>query len=448
MNRNARDLAVGGASAPTAPLRSTPASVRERPVGADAVGLRGTDIESVPRWDPPPTLIAVALPYFAAFLQGLALVSFPASSSVLKGTLGLSDAQYGSIFLPQVAMAVIGALGGGALAARLGLKMLLVLSMAAIAGAQFALAASLAVPVELRYLTVCVGTGLMGFGFGLGGAPLNSYAVQFFPRKKDTALVALHSLIGLGLAFGPLLVGALMPLGWVLLPLGLGAACVGIALLAAALALPHDEGQAGKVQMQGAVSPARSPLFWVYALIAVIYAFAEGTFSNWAVVYLAEVRALPAATAALALSLFWAALVGGRLLASVLVLRVSARHIWLGLPLLMIAAFWLLPAVSTPASAMATFALAGLACSAFFPLTIGLISAQFPQHVAWVSSMMIAALMVGVGLGSYVVGPLRAVLSMETLYQVSSVYPVVVLLLALLLRERRRPSATRMEVVS
>ncbi|MGQ0620956.1 MAG: MFS transporter [Panacagrimonas sp.] len=381
--------------------------------------------------------------YSAGFLQGLALVSFPASSSVLKGSLGLSDAQYGSIFLPQVAMAVVGALGGGALAARLGLKNLLLLSMAAIAGSQLALAGSLAVPEALRYLCICAGTGLLGLGFGLGGAPLNSYAVQFFPQRKDTALVALHSLVGLGLAVGPLLVSALVRTHWVALPIGLAAACAAIVGVAALLDLPRGEGQPSSASVQAAAEtrPAGSPAFWVFAAVAVLYAFAEGTFSNWTVVYLAEVRQLPASTAALALSMFWAALVAGRLLVSALVLRIPAQRIWMSLPLLMIAAFWLLPEVSGPASAIAAFALAGLACSAFFPLTIGLVSARFPQHVAWVSSMMIAALMVGVGLGSFVVGPLRAVLSMETLYQVSSAYPVAVLLLALLLRgpSRERP---------
>ena len=71
---------------------------------------------------PWPSIVSL---YLAGMLQGLILVSFPASSAVLKQMHGLSDAQYGAIFLPQVVLAVIGALGGGALASRLGLKPLL-----------------------------------------------------------------------------------------------------------------------------------------------------------------------------------------------------------------------------------------------------------------------------------------------------------------------------------
>jgi fucose permease len=169
----------------------------------------------------------------------------------------------------------------------------------------------------------------------------------------------------------------------------------------------------------------------------VLYAFAEGTFSNWTVVYLSEVKQFPAAVGGIALSLFWAALVAGRLGVSALLLRVPARTIWSALPILMIVAFLLLPRVDSAAGGIATFALAGLACSAFFPLTIAIASERFPQHVAWISSMMVAALMAGVGLGSFAVGPLRAWLSMEQLYQTSAAYPAAVLVLVMLIASPR-----------
>ena len=131
-------------------------------------------------------------------------------------------------------------------------------------------------------------------------------------------------------------------------------------------------------------------------------------------------------------------MVAGRLLVAVLVVRIAPLPIWLTLPALMIAAFLLLPGADTPALGLSLFALAGLACSAFFPLTITLASERFPEHVAWVSSMLIAALMVGVGLGSFVIGPLREWLSLENLYRLSATYPVAVISLALWLAGSRR----------
>jgi hypothetical protein len=55
--------------------------------------------------------------------------------------------------------------------------------------------------------------------------------------------------------------------------------------------------------------------------------------------------------------------------------------------------------------------------------------------------MMIAALMVGVGVGSFAIGALRELLSLEDLYRLSAVYPAAVFVLAMLvLRAARAPA--------
>ncbi|MBK8750943.1 MAG: MFS transporter [Candidatus Competibacteraceae bacterium] len=375
-----------------------------------------------------PALITV---YLIAFLQGLTLVSFPASSAVLRQMHGFTDAQYGAIFLPQVALAVLGAVAGGTLARRLGLQPLLWLTAAGNGLSQLALAASVWVMPALVFPTILAGTALLGFSFGLGGAPLNSYPPRFFPRHAPAAVVALHTLLGLGLMVGPLLAEGFVRAdrwaGFPLLLLGLSAL---LALIAARVRLPEEAAGAAVARSAAPNPPLTSGAFWTFAAIAVLYAFAEGAFSNWAVIYLREAKALPAGVAALALSVFWAAMVTGRLLVAVLVVRVAPQVIWLTLPVLMAAAFLLLPGANTPALGLGLFALAGLACSAFFPLTITLASARFPDQVAWVSSMLIAALMVGVGLGSFVIGPLREWLALEQIYRFSTLYPILVIGLA------------------
>ncbi len=390
-----------------------------------------------------PAVLAV---YLIAFLQGLTLVSFPASSAVLKQMHGFSDAQYGAIFLPQVALAILGAVAGGTLARRLGLQPLLWLAAAGNGLSQLALAASLWVMPALAFPTILVGTALLGWSFGLGGAPLNSYPPRFFPRRAPAAVVALHTLLGLGLMVGPLLADGFDRAGWWIgFPLSLLGLSVFLALVAATVRLPQaaESDSAHRVDTN---PPLSSGPFWTLAAIAVLYAFAEGTFSNWAVIYLREAKALPAGVAALALSVFWGAMVAGRSLVALLVIRIAPLTIWLALPVLMIAAFLLLPAASTPALGLGLFALAGLACSAFFPLTITLASERFPEHVAWVSSMLIAALMAGVGLGSFVIGSSRDWLSLEQLYPLSAVYPIAVIGLALWLVGSRRRLVTEARV--
>lgn len=115
-----------------------------------------------------------------------------------------------------------------------------------------------------------------------------------------------------------------------------------------------------------------------------------------------------------------------------------AKIIWVALPVLMIAAFWLVSFADSAATGIGAFAVAGLACSAFLPLTISLAVDRFPDSVAWVSSMLIAALMTGVGVGSWLVGGLQAHLPLDALYRLSSLYPILVLALArLALRSSR-----------
>jgi len=402
-----------------------------------------------------PPWLPVGSLYLAGMLQGLTLVSFPASSAVLKQMHGFSDAQYGTIFLPQVAFAVIGALGGGALAARLGLKTLLTGALLINAVSQLLLAGSMLVPPAMAFVAVLLGTACLGLGFGASGAPLNGLPPLFFPTRRDTALVALHTLLGLGLAIGPLVASPFIMAGrWAGFPLLLAALCALLAAAAATQRFPRDGQEPAIESSVMAMSdpmplptmalrnhPVRTTGFWLFTVIAVLYAFAEGTFGNWAVLYLQDVKHLPETVAASALSVFWAAMVGGRLLTSVLVLKLAPRHIWLALPALMVLAFLLLPYADTPTRGIAGFALAGLACSAFFPLSIGLASQRFENHVPWVSSMLIAALMVGVGLGSWLVGLLRDAVAMEQLYRLSTFYPVAALLLGIaVLRKRRQPA--------
>lgn len=419
----------------------------------------------------------VASVYLSGFLQGLVLVSFPASSTVLKEMHGFTDAQYGAIFLPQVVFAVLGSIGGGTLARRLGLKNLLWLSLLVVGLSQLLLAATTLLDSSLAFSVVLAGTACLGLGFGLSGAPLNTYPPRFFPARRDTALVALHTALGMGLATGPLIVGGAIAYGaWAAFPLSLSLASILLMILvlwfrwpeavpAAATSTsdgtdagresgsPESASRVSRLSTQATVDatpttvgrPIASSSFWLFFLIAILYAFAEGTFYNWAVIYLQETKQLPMAVAAAALSVFWAAMVAGRLTVSIAVLRIPAERIWLTLPVLMIGAFLALPYANTPVLGIGLFALAGLACSAFFPLTIGLISRRFEQHVAWVSSMMIAALMVGVGLGAFVIGLLRSQLALEQLYRFSALYPLLVLLLAMLLRQRREPRAPGIE---
>ncbi|WP_411728159.1 MFS transporter [Methyloglobulus sp.] len=367
----------------------------------------------------------VILVFMVGLLQGLTLVSFPALSSVLKTALHLSDTEYGIIFLFQVVLTAVGAVMGGVLARRLGLPTLLRLSLIANGLSQLALLSGVGMGGRSGFALVALGTSLLGMGFGLSAAPLNRYPIVFFPTKPDSTLTALHTLIGTGLALGPWVVGLLVGMDrWHIFPVGLAGLAFCLLLLSLAFRFPVDDTAIPKEAETARL--IRTPAFWLLFAVAVVYAFCEGLFSNWAVIFLQEDKQISPQNAGAALSAFWAALALGRLLTSWLVSRLSASVVWLGFPLLMAGAFLCLPAIDSAISGIVTYSFAGLSCSGFFPLTVGLASSRFPQQAALVSSLMVAALMLGVGLGSFALGLLRTLLPLSTIFELAILLPVLV----------------------
>lgn len=387
-----------------------------------------------------PALLAVAAVYLGATMQGLALVSFAASGPALRTSQHLSDAQYGLVFLPQVLATIVGALLGAMMARALGMKRLLWIALLLDALSQAGLATVPYVPDPLALPVLLAAATAMGLGFGFMGSPMNGCPALFFPTRTGTATVGIHCFNGSGLIFGPMLLQfALAHAGFVAYPLAQAALALALTALTLATRFDLNEDEDG-AQQQAQIAPWRAGAFWVLALIAVTYSFAEGTFGNWAAVYLQDDRHLSAGVAALGLSAFWAGVVGGRLLVSLLILKLPERAVWRFLPLVMAAAFLLLPSVNSALTGIGLFALAGLGCSAFFPLTVALTTRRFPQHLAFVSAMMIAALMAGNGLGSFMLGALQAHLSFEALYRASVLYPALALLLTFAVPSSAPPS--------
>lgn len=352
---------------------------------------------------------------------------------------GLGDEAYGSLFLPQTALTVVGSLLGGALASRVGLRALLVAACVTSGASQVALlavgflASAHALPVLL------VATGLAGLGFGLAAAPLNSLPGALFPLRRDSALLALHTAIGAGFSVGPVLVGTLVDAGrWALFPGLVAVAALSLAVVAMGAELAPSLPTKAK-RSRG----TPSALVGLFALVAVFYAFAEGTFSNWAAVFLHEHRGVSESMATVALAGFWAALTIGRLASAALVTRVASEKVWLALPVAMIAALLLLPLASGATSGIALFFFAGLACSGFFPLTVAIASKRFAGSEALVSSLLIAALMLGVGGGSFALGAMRELGSFDFLYRLAALYPIAALLLGAIALALTARSATQ-----
>jgi MFS family permease len=348
----------------------------------------------------------VGLLYLTGVMQGLALVAFPASSAIFTSPsgFGLSGAAYGAMFIPQVILAILSSALGPYFARRLGLRGVLLLGLSADLLSMTLFSGSpLLIGSPAAFVMLCAATGALGLGFGSTVMALNTLVEGLFPTRADGAVLALNALLGLGTAFAPLLAALFAALGaWWALPLltTILAALLLFAFAASGAPLDPEYGAAG----------ADDPIprrFWLYAAATLLYGAVETLNGNWAALYLSTERSVSARDASFALTAFWLTVTLGRVIFALLGQWLSSRWVYVALPILLALVFQIVARVHGPAAGIAAFAAAGLACSAFLPLSISFGGAEFPRREATMSGELIAFYQIGYGVAAFGVGPLR-----------------------------------------
>src|SRR4029434_9941930 len=256
----------------------------------------------------------IAAVYCAGVIQGVALVTFPAASTVFTSAsdFGLSSTEYGAMFVPQALTAISASLLGAGLTRALGAKRVYLLGLGAnlLAMALLVLRRFVMHEHTFVYGILLVATACMGVGFGLTVPALNTFAAVFFPYKVDTAVLTLNALLGLGTTLAPVFVALFVGLGfWWGLPLLVGALTV--ALLLFSLRLPLNEG-APTFGTRAPHSQAKLPTrFWVFAAFALLYGMCETINGNWASLYMTHTLGASTTLASLALTIFWGTVTAG-----------------------------------------------------------------------------------------------------------------------------------------
>src|SRR5215831_9933440 len=179
----------------------------------------------------------------AGLVQGIALVTFPAASTIFTAAdaYDLSSTQYGTLFLPQVITAVSASLLGTDLAGRLGSKRVYVMGLAANLVSMLLLIASRLVMTDhtVAFPLLLAATACLGVGFGLTVPSINTMTAAFHPQTVDRSVLVLNALLGLGTALAPVFVAIFVGLGfWVGLPLLV--AVLLVVLLIESLGLPLE----------------------------------------------------------------------------------------------------------------------------------------------------------------------------------------------------------------
>ena len=391
----------------------------------------------------------IGLVYVAAVVQGLALVTFPAASSIFTSPdgFGFDSTRYGALFLPQVLLAILASAFAPRLARRWSLRRVLLAGLAGDVVSMTLLALSrllLGMP-DMAFGVLLLATGALGLGFGATVMALNTYAEAFFPKRADRAVLALNALLGLGTALAPVLVAIVVALGaWWLLPVVV--ACIAVLLFGVAYAQPlrlHvGNADADRPTSLNWIDLPRR--FWLYAAAVFVYGIVETLNGNWAMLYLSSERGVSAQGASFALAAFWVMVTVGRVLIALISQLVPARWIYVALPALSLVVFQLASQVQSEAGGIIVFGLAGLACSGFLPLSISFAGGEFPRLSAVMAGGLIAFYQLGYGVAAFGIGPLQGLfgLSFSTIFAAGSVVAAPIIVIAwLVIRPTRNTQA-------
>jgi MFS transporter, FHS family, glucose/mannose:H+ symporter len=391
----------------------------------------------------------IGLVYVAAVVQGLALVTFPAASSIFTSPdgFGFDSTRYGALFLPQVLLAILASAFAPRLARRSSLRRVLLAGLAGDIVSMTLLALSrllLGMP-DMAFGVLLLATGALGLGFGATVMALNTYAEAFFPKRADRAVLALNALLGLGTALAPVLVAIVVALGaWWLLPVVV--ACIAVLLFGVAYAQPlrlHvGNADADRPTSLNWIDLPRR--FWLYAAAVFVYGIVETLNGNWAMLYLSSERGVSTQGASFALAAFWVMVTVGRVLIALISQLVPARWIYVALPALSLVVFQLASQVQSEAGGIIVFGLAGLACSGFLPLSISFAGGEFPRLSAVMAGGLIAFYQLGYGVAAFGIGPLQGLfgLSFSTVFAAGSVVAAPIIVIAwLIIRPTRNTQA-------
>lgn len=243
--------------------------------------------------------------------------SITGASTVLLGALlphliarqGLSDAVAGRLFLAQFICSTAGALLLGWAGRHLRMKLCLVVSYLATGAGVMALGYA---PPEISL--ACV--GFYGLALGLCNPAANMVAGQESPGREAAELNLLNMSWSLGAVVAPPVLGLLLS-RMAPAPVLLGLGALGITAGLASLSLrSHASAQCAGPEAAPIPAAARTAA-WPAALFLFLYVGAESVLSGWLPTHSYRNAGAALGVMGLAQSAFWAAILAGRLLASV-----------------------------------------------------------------------------------------------------------------------------------
>ena len=365
--------------------------------------------------------------YSAGLIQGVALVAFPAASTIFTNPheFNFSSTVYGSLFIPQAILSIAASLLSVKLSKSYGSKCVFFFGLVAnlIAMALLGLSAAVMHDKSIAYGMLLLATAFLGLGFGLTVPTLNTLAALLYPEKVNSTILILNALLGVGTTLAPVFISLFIGAGfWWGLPALVVLLIVLLLLFSQPLTLPGGKIKSSSYESKSAVIPLR---FWVFAAFALLYGILETLNGNWVSIYMSKHENASIEVQSLALTAFWGMVTLGRIFFALIEKKFPEWRTFQMLPFVVSVAFILIASLPLENEYLGVFAfgLAGLGCSALLPLTISFGDKQLKSISASVAGGVIAFYLLGYGIAAFGVGPLqdRAILSLREIYAIGAI---------------------------
>lgn len=333
----------------------------------------------------------------AIFVYGMISAMLGTILPDLSDRFGLSPRQNGTIAFAQALGLIIASLGVGPLLDNEGKKLGLIIGLALIAIALFAL------PRSSGFRSIVFVLFLLGVGGGIVVTGANALVSDVGEAHRGAALNMVNLFFGLGGLATPFIAANLFGRNWVRLCYTIAALTVVSVAIQASTKMPEPTRAGGFVLAEAAPVLGR-PLLFLLGLFLFLYVSCEVGIWNWLPRHLIA-QGIPESRALNILSLGFAlGLLIGRVGVSPILIRVPAVTVLLFASVVMALSTFLMLRLSNPFSAAVLVFVAGLSMAPVFPTTLAIVGDNFPRMTGTAIGFVITCGWIGLAVSSRIIG--------------------------------------------
>jgi fucose permease len=339
-------------------------------------------------------LLAAAV---AIFIYGMIAAMLGTILPDLSDRFHLSPSQNGTIAFAQALGLIVASLGVGPLLDNEGKKVGLILGLAFISIALFAL------PRSPGFRSILLVLFLLGVGGGIVVTAANALVSDVGEAHRGAALNLANLFFGLGGLATPFIAANLFGRNWVRLCYTIASLTVVTLVIQILTKMPAPTGDQGFV-LADAVHVLGRPLLFLIGLFLFLYIGCEVGIWNWLPRHLIA-QGIPESRALNILSLGFAlGLLIGRFGISAILMRVPAVTVTLIASVAMAVTTFLMLRTNKPGAAFALVFLSGLSMAPVFPTTLAIVGDAFPRMTSTAIGFVITCGWIGLAVSSRVIG--------------------------------------------